>query len=82
MTRYYFDMRDDDGVTIDDEGMELSSLQQVQEEAARSLAGMARDAVVRLNGSEGHRLAIEVRDDSGPLMRVRFSFEVDRLRKH
>ena len=54
MTRYYFDLMDSDGIVTDDEGMELPSMQRVQEEAARSLAGMARDAVVRRDGKATH----------------------------
>ena len=80
MTRYYFDLMDSDGIITDDEGMELPSMQRVQEEAARSLAGMARDAVVRLDGKATH-MAIEVRDANGPVLQLRFTFEIDRLRQ-
>jgi hypothetical protein len=45
MPRYYFDIRDGNGVSLDEEGMELRDMQAVQEEAARSLADMARDEV-------------------------------------
>ena len=78
--RYYFDLRDADGITIDEEGIDLPSLQRVQEEAARSLADMARDAQ-RFDGS-AHEMAIEVRDEAGPVLQVRFMFGIDRLRKH
>lgn len=77
MARYYFDLRDEDGITPDDEGLELRNLDLVQDEAARSLADMARDAV-RVNASS-QNMAIQVRDDTGPVMNVRFSFEVERL---
>jgi hypothetical protein len=43
--RYYFDIREGDDFAPDDEGMELSPIQAVQEEAARSLADLARDAI-------------------------------------
>lgn len=78
----HFDMRDDEGITIDDEGLELSNLNRVQEEAARSLADMARDVVVMSDGKAAHDMAIHVRDDDGPVLQVRFTFEIDRLRKH
>jgi hypothetical protein len=45
MSRYYFDMRQDDEIVSDEEGLELLTIESVQEEAARSLADMARDAV-------------------------------------
>ncbi|TYL89115.1 hypothetical protein FXB40_36585 [Bradyrhizobium rifense] len=82
MPRFYFDLRDGDKLAVDEEGLELPDIGAVQAEAAISLADMARDAVhstplVR----NGHRMAIEVRDDAGPVMQVRFSFEVE-TRKH
>ena len=45
MPRYYFDMRDADGVVPDEEGMELGTMKAVQQEAAQALAYMARDAI-------------------------------------
>jgi hypothetical protein len=83
MPRYYFDMREGDEIATDDEGLELDSLQAVQEEAARSLADMARDAISRHNGVQRHRqMAIEVRDDIGPILRVAFTFTIDRHSRH
>jgi hypothetical protein len=78
MPRYYFDIRDEGDLTIDEEGMEFSDTQAVQEEAARSLADMARDEV--RSGtipSKNRHMAIEVRDDGGPLFAVKFTFEID-----
>ena len=43
MSRYYFDMRQGDEIASDEEGLELPTIESVQEEAARSLADMARD---------------------------------------
>lgn len=80
MTRYYFDLRDDDGITVDEEGMELSNTARVQEEAARSVADMARDLIMTDNGTVPREMAIGVRDDAGPLLDVRLSFKVTRLR--
>ncbi len=42
MTRYYFDIRDAEGVTIDVEGYELPDLAAVQWEAALSLIDQSR----------------------------------------
>lgn len=78
MPRYYFDLRDEDGVAVDEEGMELRNIEAVQEEAARSLADMARDAVRRPTHKKNHRMAIEVRDANGPVLQVKFTFEIDR----
>ncbi|CUU18640.1 hypothetical protein CDS [Bradyrhizobium sp.] len=51
----------------------------MQEEAARSLADMARDAV-RALGGDSQKLSIEVRDESGPVLQLKFTFAVERRR--
>jgi hypothetical protein len=78
MPRYYFDLRDGDDLAVDEEGMELRDIASVQEEAARSLADMARDAVrsPEYMRSQIHRMAIEVRDETGAVLQVKFTFEV------
>ena len=78
MPRYYFDFLDNGGLLVDDEGRELRDVQEVQVEAARSLIDMARDSL--LDGATGliDRIAVQVRDDAGPVMNVRFRFEIDR----
>lgn len=82
MTRYYFDLQDDTGFSTDDEGIEFTTLQQVQEEAARSLADMARDDMIAFDGRTPHELAIEVRDADGPVLALRFSLKIDKRRGH
>jgi hypothetical protein len=80
MPRYYFDLRDGVELAVDEEGLELKSLQSVQAEAAKSLADMARDAVHSSNSTNTHSMAIEVRDEIGPVMQVRFTFEVEKVK--
>jgi uncharacterized protein YfcZ (UPF0381/DUF406 family) len=80
MSRYYFDMRQEDEIATDDEGLELPTVESVQEEAARSLADMARDAVQTHRHGARRPMAIEVRDDIGPVLQARFTFEVERRR--
>jgi hypothetical protein len=53
----------------------LRTMRAVQEEAARALSGIAYDAM-RLDGKERQHMAIEVRDEHGPVMEVKFSFEI------
>ena len=79
MSRYYFDVRDGDKLQTDDEGREQSSFDAVLEEATLSLAEMALDAV----GKHGpdHRMSIEVRDDRGPVLKVKCTFEIERLQQ-
>lgn len=81
MARYYFDLLDDDGLFIDEEGLEFSDLRAVQAEAAKSLADMARDAVHGSPGLSMRRMTVDVRDKVGPVMQVRFNFEVERMRQ-
>jgi hypothetical protein len=81
MSRYHFDVRDGEDLDLDKEGLEFSTLEAAQREATRSLADIACEAVKQNDGLE-HRIAIEVRDDTGPVLRVRFSFEIDRIKKH
>jgi hypothetical protein len=80
MPLYYFDARDDDKFVPDKEGTELSSMDEVQNEAAYALADMLRDQLPIANGN-GHAryLIIEVRDTGGPVMHARFSFEMQHL---
>jgi hypothetical protein len=78
MAIYYFDLHDGDEIVPDEEGMELRDLVAVQEEAARALAGLSWDAVRNFTGAQSHRMGIEVRDDAGPVMQVRFTFEIIR----
>ncbi len=42
---------------------------------------MARDAVTTVDGSGAEQMEIEVRDESGPVMSVRFAFEISRKRQ-
>ncbi|WP_430642269.1 DUF6894 family protein [Bradyrhizobium jicamae] len=79
MPRYYFDIRDENDLAVDEEGMWLRDMQAVQEEAARSLAGVAWDEVRRTSDrNRHHRMAIEVRDDYCPVLEVKFTFAIAR----
>ncbi len=80
MPRYYFDLRDENGIALDEEGLELSGPRAVQAEAAKSVADMARDAVLSAQFSGGRQeMAIGVRDAGGPIMQVKFCFEIEDL---
>jgi hypothetical protein len=81
MPRYFFDLREGDDLAVDEEGMELRDLEAVHEEAARSLADLARDEVRRVaKHGGGHEMAIEVRDEAGPVLQVMLTFAVNRLK--
>ena len=78
MPRYYFDFADDKGLLVDDEGMEFQNLEAVQDETARCLAEMARDAARTFKGGSVQQMAVKVRDDEGTVLQARLSFEIDR----
>ena len=77
--RYFFDLREDNQVAIDDEGIDFPSLEAAQHEAALSLADLAH-ALVRTNGINGipQSAAVHVRDKNGPVLKAHFVFEIGR----
>ena len=77
MSLYFFDTRDDDDFIQDDMGVECTDLDAAKIEAARGLAELARDV---LPGSGRRELAIEVRDDRGPALIAKMTFDAVLLR--
>lgn len=73
MRRYYFDLRHGGKLAVDEEGVELPNIDAVQKMAVRVLADMAQDLI-----DLPAPIAVEVRDEAGSVMRVRFLFEIDR----
>jgi hypothetical protein len=73
MTQYFFDICNGDQLTADEEGMELPDIEAAQEEAARSLADLARDHIRR---QPACHMAIEVRDSNGPVLEASFFWRV------
>jgi uncharacterized protein YfcZ (UPF0381/DUF406 family) len=61
MKRFYFDIREGDKIIPDEEGLELSK--------KRRLARWRGDEIA-------YEIAIEVRDESGPVLQAKFTFEV------
>ncbi|SDF31822.1 hypothetical protein SAMN05216337_105125 [Bradyrhizobium brasilense] len=76
--RYYFDLKDSKGTAIDEDGTVLRDLDAAQNEAARTLGGMAGDSVATVSGSGAEQMEIVVRDNDGAVMTVRFCFEISR----
>ncbi|WFU55262.1 hypothetical protein QA639_37910 [Bradyrhizobium pachyrhizi] len=58
--------------------MVLPDIGSVQEEAVKALADMVHGAGKKSAGLI--QMAIEIRDDDGPVMQIRFAFDVVRLR--
>ena len=72
MPLFFFDTRDNDVFIEDDVGLDLPDLAAVKEQAALSLAELARDV---LPGSIKRRLTVEVRDEQQPVLRATLVFE-------
>ncbi|KJC60200.1 hypothetical protein UP10_14085 [Bradyrhizobium sp. LTSPM299] len=77
MTRYFFDIREGDKVAIDEEGEDLPSVQAAQEEAAGSLADLARDEIGCYPFCQ---MSIAVRDTGGPVVEAKFVWELRQTR--
>ena len=77
MALYYFDLRDESELLVDEDGTELRDMRAVQDEAARTLSGLAWDAM-RLDAFESQQMTLEVRNAHGRVMDVKLSFEVAR----
>ena len=73
MTRYFFDMREDDILTPDEEGLEFANFELAKREAALSIAGWAREAVE--TSAKADQLVVEVRTTDGPIFKARFTYE-------
>ena len=79
MSAYYFDLRVLDEVSADEEGTDLASMSDAQDEAAYNLADLLRQQMRSTDGSPfAQYLVVEVRDSSGPLFEAKFSFETKR----
>ena len=73
MAVYFFDFREGGAFVVDEEGIDLRDVEAAQAEAARSLSGIAWDAM-RSAGAQAQEMTIEVRDVCGPVMDVKFAF--------
>jgi hypothetical protein len=63
MGGYYFDLRDSEGLIVDEEGLELQDVEAAQEEAVLSLSDATRDGLRRSDGAL-NQMTIEVRTDT------------------
>ena len=80
MPRYFFDLLNAGELAADEEGTELSSMDEVQNEAAYALADMLRDDVRATMGNPtASDLMIVVRDAKGPVLEAKYSFMVMRI---
>ena len=78
MPHYYFDVRHGDHLIVDEDGFKLPNIAGVQYEATRSLMELGQDAVrsAGYDACKTERMAIEVRNEAGPVLQANFTFEV------
>jgi hypothetical protein len=79
MAHYYFDLVDGEEVACDEEGVDLPDMRSVQEEAAFALAAMAGQLPSMAAKDDRFQISIAVRDRSGPVLTLKFTFEQHRL---
>ncbi|NEV01470.1 DUF6894 family protein [Bradyrhizobium uaiense] len=72
MIRYYFDIRDDNGIYPDEEGMEFATQCEAEVEAAESLAGLARDLATLDDRPD---LSVEVRTVVGRVFQAALIYD-------
>ena len=68
MTTYFFDFRYGVATAIDDVGRELDNVEAAHEEAVAALARLVEEMTEQ--GRDDQRLAVEVRDDIGPVVEL------------
>lgn len=78
MTRYFFDFRSGDVISLDEEGQNLPDVEAAHGEAVAAISDVISDFV--LQGHIGQAMAIEVRDDLGPVLEVTAVFGSKLLR--
>ena len=78
MPKFYFDFHDINGVLRDEAGDELPSAIIARKEAIETVGQAVKDLTFR--HSDG-RVAIEVRDGDGPILRVSAVVETTSLRE-
>jgi len=67
MSRYFFDLHNGDGPTIDHEGVDLSSREAVTREVTRILVDLARD---EMPSEQRAIISVKVRNATGKVVSV------------
>jgi len=65
MPRFYFDVREEDGVTSDEVGVELESLEAAERAAIRMVIGIGHESLSKDRSSE---IEVQVKDNEGFLL--------------
>lgn len=82
MPRYYFDLRDGDYLTPDEEGVTFPIWSPCKTRPpARLRIGHETPSERAARSERRAALVIEARDENGPVMRARFQFDIERLQE-
>jgi hypothetical protein len=77
MSRYFFDVREGQKLTPDDDGVEFDSLDAAEHEAVCAAAEIGRD---RLPKGDSREVTVEVKNEHGQrVLTIKVSMEVDRV---
>jgi hypothetical protein len=68
MTRYYFDFRSGDILSVDEEGRELPDADAAHSEALAALGDAIEDVVMQ--GQSDQQIGVDVRDELGPVLEI------------
>jgi Domain of unknown function (DUF6894) len=68
VTTYFFDFRNDDLFSPDEEGEDLPDVDAAHREALVAFSQAIPDALTQ--GRSGQRFAVEVRDELGPVLEI------------
>lgn len=77
MPRYYFDVRDGESASTDDEGIDFRTLESAWSEAARCAAELAKDRLPERLVHGDQQMTVDVRDECGPVMAISVTFSVE-----
>lgn len=77
MNRYYFDLDNGDGQTLDREGLEFPSRERASKEASRIVADLARDEIPE---TEKGTICLTIRNSKGtPIAKTTLTFATEWL---
>jgi hypothetical protein len=77
MPRYYFDVRDGENFSTDEEGIDLQTLENAWLEAALSAAEMAKDKLPERLIHGDQQMTVDIRDEYGPVLAISVTISVE-----
>lgn len=75
MDRYFFDLRNDGALVVDQYGFEISDSEAMQQQATLLLLELNRDQIL---SNKSGAIAVEVRNRNGAVMKAHLAFDFPR----